>query len=139
MSSVLHFTKNWRKLKDLMGGNLILTLFFERISKLLIIYSNRNFIEKLFNNTIFLCTFSMNFYNGIVGSKDLGTPTYLISSPRPTPRSKKCPRTNGENPDLQIVRPKTVVSSIGHNHGREKCHVTPGRSTRGSRGRFQAL
>ena len=66
MSSVLDFTKNWRKLKDLMGGNLIPTLFFERISKLLIIYSNRNFIEKLFNNTIFLCTFSMNFYNGII-------------------------------------------------------------------------
>ena len=61
-----------------------------------------------------------------VGSKDLGTPTHLISSPRPTPRSKKCPRTDGENPSLQIVRPKKVVSSVGHNHGREKCHVTRG-------------
>ena len=61
-----------------------------------------------------------------VGSKDLETPTHLISSPRPTPRSKKCPRTDGENPSLQIVRPKTVISSAGHNHGREKCHVTQG-------------
>ena len=59
-----------------------------------------------------------------MGSKDLGIPTYLISSPRPTPRSKKCPRTDGENPGLQIVRPKIVVSSAGHNHGREKRHVT---------------
>ena len=61
-----------------------------------------------------------------MGSKDLGTPTHLISSPRPTPRSKKCPRTDGENLGLQIVRPKTVVSSAGHNHGREKRHVTQG-------------
>ena len=61
-----------------------------------------------------------------VGSKDLGTPTHMISSPRPTPKSKKCLRTDGENPGLQIVRPKTVVSSAGHNHGREKCHITQG-------------
>ena len=60
----------------------------------------------------------------LVGPKDLGTPTHLISSPRPTLRSKKCPRTDGENPDLQIVRPRTIVSSASHNHGREKCHGT---------------
>ena len=59
-----------------------------------------------------------------MGSKDLGTLTHLISSPRPMPRSKKCPRTDGENLGLQIVRPKTVVSSAGHNHGREKRHIT---------------
>ena len=61
-----------------------------------------------------------------VGSKDLETPTHLISSPRPTPRSKKCSRTDGENPGLQIVRPKTVISSADHNHGREKRHITQG-------------
>ena len=61
-----------------------------------------------------------------MGLKDLGTPTHLISSPRPTPKSRKCPRIDGENPDLQIVRPRTFVSSAGHNHGREKCHVTRG-------------
>ena len=44
----------------------------------------------------------------IVGPKDLRTPTHLISSPRPTSRSKKCPRTDGENPDLQVVRPRTI-------------------------------
>ena len=58
----------------------------------------------------------------IVGPKDLRTPAHLISSPRPTSRSKKCPRTDGENPDLQVVRPRTIVSSAGHNHGREKHH-----------------
>ena len=34
-----------------------------------------------------------------VGPKDLGTPAHFISSPRPTPRRKKCPRTNKGNPD----------------------------------------
>ena len=61
-----------------------------------------------------------------MGPKDLGTPTHLISSPRPTPRNKKCPRTNEENPDFQIVLPRTTVSSAGQNHEREKCHVTQG-------------
>ena len=62
----------------------------------------------------------------IVGPKDLGTPTHMISNSRPTSRSRKCPRTDGKNPDLQIVRPRTIVSSTGHNHGREKRHVTRG-------------
>ena len=61
-----------------------------------------------------------------VGPKGLGTPTHLVPSPRPTPRSKKCPRTNKENPDLQIVLPRTTVSSVGQNHWREKHHVTRG-------------
>ena len=61
-----------------------------------------------------------------MGSKDLGTLTHLISSLRPMPRSKKCSWIDGENPGLQIVQPKTVVSSAGHNHGREKRHVTQG-------------
>ena len=34
-----------------------------------------------------------------VGPKDLGTPAHLISNLRPTPRRKKCPRTNEGNPD----------------------------------------
>ena len=72
-----------------------------------------------------------------VGSKDLGTPTHLIPSPRPTSRSKKCLRTDGENPGLQIVRPKTVVSSAGHNHGREKCHITQGGPPKDRKGDFR--
>ena len=34
-----------------------------------------------------------------VGPKDLGTPTHFISSPKPMPRRKKCPRTNKGNLD----------------------------------------
>ena len=70
-----------------------------------------------------------NFKNSLkifVGPKDLGIPTHLISSPRLTPRSKKCPRTDGEIPDLQIVQPRTIVSSASHSHEREKLHVTRG-------------
>ena len=63
-------------------------------------------------------------YIYIVGSKDLRTPIHQISSPRPMPRSKKCPRTNEENPDLQIVLPRTTISLAGQNHGKEKRHVT---------------
>ena len=61
-----------------------------------------------------------------MGPNDLGTPAHLISSPRPTPRSKKCPRTNERNPDRQIVLPRTTISSAGQNHEREKRHVTRG-------------
>ena len=62
-------------------------------------------------------------YIYIVGPKDLGTPVHQIPSPRLTPRSKKCPRTNEENPNLQIVLPRTTISLAGQNHGKEKCHV----------------
>ena len=61
-----------------------------------------------------------------MGSKDLGTLAHLISSPRPTSRRKKCPRTNEGNPDRQIIPPRTTISSAGQNHGREKHHVTLG-------------
>ena len=61
------------------------------------------------------------------GAKGPGWPDlFQISSPRSTPKSKKWPRTDGESPGLQIVRPKTVVSSAGHKHRRERCHVTQG-------------
>ena len=46
-----------------------------------------------------------------VGPKDLGTPTHFISSPRPMPRRKKCPRTNKGNPDCQDILPRTTLSS----------------------------
>ena len=61
-----------------------------------------------------------------VGPKDLGTPAYLISSPRPTPRRKKCPRTNEGNLDHQIVLSRTTLFSAGQNHGRETRHVARG-------------
>ena len=58
--------------------------------------------------------------------KDLGTPAHLISSPRPTPRRKKCPRMNEMNPDRQIVLPRMTLSSTSQNHRREKRHVARG-------------
>ena len=36
-----------------------------------------------------------------VGPKDWATPAHFISSPRPTPRRKKCPRMNKEGPSCQ--------------------------------------
>ena len=63
---------------------------------------------------------------GYCGVKGSGDPDPYDIKSKAQPRSKKCPRTNGENPGLQIVPLKTVVSSTGHNHGREKCHVTQG-------------
>ena len=55
-----------------------------------------NIISKLLKNISFLVMIG-------VGPKDMGTPAHLISSPRPTPRRKKCLMTNEGNPDRQIV------------------------------------
>ena len=55
---------------------------------------------------------------------DLGIPAHLISSPRPTLRRKKCPRTNERNPDYQNILPRTTLSSTDQNHRRGKRHVT---------------
>ena len=46
----------------------------------------------------------------IMGPKDLATPAHFISSPRPTPRRKKCLRTNREVPNCQ----KTLSANRGH-------------------------
>ena len=35
------------------------------------------------------------------GAKDWATPAHFISSPRPTPRKKKCSRVNKEGPSCQ--------------------------------------
>ena len=63
---------------------------------------------------------------GYFGAKDLGILVHLISSPRPIPRRKKCPRTNEGNPDCQIVLPRTTLSSVGQNRKRERRHVARG-------------
>ena len=59
----------------------------------------------------------------LVGPKDLGTLSYLISSPRPTPRREKYSRMNEGNPDHQIVLPRMTLSSTGQNHKRGRHHV----------------
>ena len=74
-----------------------------------------------------------------MGPKDLGTPAHLISSPKPTPRRKKCPKTNEGNPDYQMVLPRTILSMAGQNHGREKCYVAQGNPLEDRKKRFQAI
>ena len=76
--------------------------------------------------TLDLMSFFKKKKKNIVGPKDLGTPAHLISSPRPTPRRKKCSRTNEGNLDCQIVLSRTTLSSTGQNHRREMHHVARG-------------
>ena len=49
-----------------------------------------NHIRKVFNIT---------FMENMVEPKNLAIPAHFISSPRPMPRRKKCPRTNEEGPN----------------------------------------
>ena len=60
------------------------------------------------------------------GQKVLKASAHSISSPRPTPRRKKCPRTNEGNLDCQIVLLRTTLSSASQNHRRERRHTTRG-------------
>ena len=58
-----------------------------------------------------------------VGPKDLSTPAHLISSPRPTPRRKKCPRMNKEGPSCQETLPRTILFLANQGHRRRKRHT----------------
>ena len=60
------------------------------------------------------------------GQKVLEASAHSISSPRPTPRRKKCQGTNEGNPNCQNILPRMTLSSAGQNHGRKKRHVTRG-------------
>ena len=68
-----------------------------------------------------------SYYNMLLwGQKVLEASAHSISSPKPTPRRKKCPRTNEWNPDCQNVLPRTTLSSAGQNHRRGRRHVARG-------------
>ena len=60
------------------------------------------------------------------GQKVLEALAHSISSPRPTPKRKKCPRMNERNLDCQNVLPRTTLSSAGQNHRRGRRHVARG-------------
>ena len=62
----------------------------------------------------------------IVGPKNLATPTYFMSGPRPTPRRKISLRTNKEGPTCQGTLLRTILSSVNQDHGRRKRHATKG-------------
>ena len=66
------------------------------------------------------------FWGAIVGPKILETPAYFISSSRPMPMRKKCPRTNKEGPNCQETLPRTILFSANRNHRRRKRHATKG-------------
>ena len=57
------------------------------------------------------------------GQKVLEASAHSISSPKPTPWRKKCPRTNEGSPDCENVLPRTTLSSAGQNHNRGRRHV----------------
>ena len=61
-----------------------------------------------------------------MGPKNLATLAHFISSPRPTSRKKKCPRTNEEGPNCQGMLPRTILSSANQDHGRRRQHATKG-------------
>ena len=62
----------------------------------------------------------------IVGPKGLETSAHFISSPRPMPRRKKCPRMNEGNPNSQDILLRTTLSLADQNHRKGRRHVTKG-------------
>ena len=86
-------------------------------------YSTKKIYIKFMTKTMQHTRLSLICY---VGPKDLGTPAHFISSPRPTPRRKKCLRMNKGNPDCQNILPRTTLSLVDQNHGRGKRHAARG-------------
>ena len=72
-----------------------------------------------------------------VGPKNLATPTHFISSPKPTLRRNKCPRTNEEGPNCQETLPRTILSSANWDHGRKKRHATKGSLPKRPKGKYK--
>ena len=58
-----------------------------------------------------------------VGPKNLATTAHFISSPRPTPRRKKCLRTDEKGPNCQEMLPRTIPSSANRNREKEERHA----------------
>ena len=68
-------------------------------------------------------THTYDFNNAVVGSKNLVIPAHFMSSPRPTPRGKKCPKTNEEGPICEETLPRTILSLANQGHGRKEWHA----------------
>ena len=58
-----------------------------------------------------------------MGPKNSVVPAHFIQSPRPTPRRKKHPRINKENPSCQEASPRTILSSANRNREKEERHA----------------
>ena len=99
--------------------NSILSFFFFSflLEKLTMMISNKL--------GIFLPNLEIKIYVYIyVGPKNLATLVHFISSSKPTPKRKKCPRTNEEGPNCQETLPRTIMFSANRDHGRKKWHTT---------------
>ena len=59
-----------------------------------------------------------------MGPKNLANLAHFISSPRLTPRRKKCPTTNKEGLNCQETLPRTILFFATRDHGRRKRHAT---------------
>ena len=59
-----------------------------------------------------------------MGPKNLATPAHFTSSPRPTLKRKKCPRTNKEGSNYQDILSRTILFSASRDYGRRKRHAT---------------
>ena len=107
-----------------------MTLFFSLLSFLLRCQIIKLLIfafKYIVNNTHIIHTYIHTYIHAYMwGQKVLEDLTHSISSPRPTPRRKKCPGTNEGNPNCQNALPRKTLSSAGQNHGRKKCHVVQG-------------
>ena len=68
-------------------------------------------------------THTYDFNNAVVGSKNLVILAHFMSSPRPTPRGKKCPKTNEEGPICEETLPRTILSLANQGHGRKEWHA----------------
>ena len=84
-------------------------------------------LKKIDKSSLYIINtfFSLYIYT-IVGPKNLATPGHFISSPRPTPRRKKCLRTNKEGPNWQEMLLRTIPFSANEDHRRRKRHTTKG-------------
>ena len=58
-----------------------------------------------------------------MGPKGLKTPAHFISSSRPMPKMKNCPRMNEGNPDYKDTLLRATLSSADQNHKRGRRHI----------------
>ena len=72
-----------------------------------------------------------------MGPKNLTTPAHFISNLRPTPRRKKCPRTNEVGPNCHKTLLRTILSSANRDHGRKKQARRQRQPPRKSQGKAQ--
>ena len=91
------------------------------------VYKGKDFVYSMYTFFQF-CNINIHKFSNYIlwGQRIWGLRPILISSPRPAPRIRKCPRMNEGNPNRQIVLPRMTLSSASQNQGRKKHHVARG-------------